>query len=1086
MPISEPRVSPPQVGPRVAPARRATGKAQGRARTSRRRRLLEIIAQAAAPAERAGLPCFGVRERVDTERTIESREAAWVQALTGGDRAAFAGLLATRGLDLAQARRGLADVVVTDATLLPSWARDILMLFSGDARSAACDREREAVPTFTLDELSDTQALKLMAADPTAPWSLHRIFEPLVRRGARHVGTLVALSEVPIGVGAQRQLLAALAQRMSGPCTSVLFHRLTVDDAIVDHPGVVGETVYAAFFSGDGFTLDQWSHLFQTYPVLARLIAVAYRNWCEATAELVARLNRDRERLGSTIGAGRLGELVECTMGMGDSHDHGRTVAMLAFGCGTRVVYKPKDLRVASAYMRLVRRLNCEGLEPPLATRRVVEGNGYGWEEFVGERACASAEEVHRFYVRMGMHARLIQLLDGVDFTGDNVIAAGDAPALVDLEALLTPRIPVDGHSPVHTEALVRAFESPARGCLITAKILGERGRPAAELGALAPSAECLSPFKQRVVRVTDAGPGLVDIYPEFPAFRVTPTRDGVRVDSTEHFGDVITGYVAMGEHLRRLHPVLADEDGPLSRIGAVRVRCLCRNTHTYARMLQASLTPLRLRDGVERELCLERMWKARFTSPAVVAAEIEDLRDLDVPMFASRAGSSQLLKEGAVLVEDLFAGTAADRLAERVRALPSTTCEHDRELIESVLFTLAPTVRRLTVPVTAEPRVRVPDWVSVAERVGQEIVAASISTKAESKWVGGNCQPWSGSWGFGVIADDLYSGAAGIGLVLAELAAATHAPEFVEAASGALRGVNQRLGRAYAQTIVDPVAHPPGAMFGWGGQIYACDRGADLLGDESLRNGGTRLLLALAQSGATRCGELLARSGAWDVATGAAGLLLAVLATTTGTDAARAIIGTAVSGLLSRHLAAGDADPPLYPANCIPRAIVGRTMGIQLALARWQAPLGATDVELPSSQSLYPLAETETRLTAGDLLGLLAIARGVSSLRPAALLAVDQQLRDSITDTDGLGWLERGEIALAAHLVADGDRYLLVAQDAGERLCTIKTCTGRWLPECLLADRYNFSAVVGLGAIAHFYLRLTSPDLLRSYRVLE
>ncbi|MEO8621104.1 MAG: type 2 lanthipeptide synthetase LanM [bacterium] len=1026
--------------------------------------LLYVIARASAPFERASLPCFGAPRRPVSDRVAERREEEWIRLVARGDRQAFADLLAARGLDIAHARRGLADVDVTDAETLPLWARDVLTLWSEDP----IDVDVEPIPAFALGELADAHSLRLVGADAAAAWPLHGLFEPLIRRGAAQLRTIANESVVPIGAAAQRQLLAALAQRLCSHWNTLLYHRVSVADILADHPGAAGQTIQGAFFGDDAPVLHQWAAFLRSYPVLARLIAVAYRNWCTTTAELIARLNVDRARLCSTFlpdtpdtpdTLGTLGALTECSVGMGDSHDHGRSVAILTFGSGTRVVYKPKDIGVATAYMQLADALNAEGIEPQLPTRRIVEGDGYGWEEFVAQAACESLDGVRRFYVQIGMHARLVQLLDGMDFTGDNVIAGGDAPALVDLEVLLAPHIPLPGQAPSADEVLTRGFDSPARGCLISAKILGERGRPAAELAALAPSTECVAPFKQRVLRSSANGPTLVDAYPEFPGFRATPSLNGVRMQSTDFFDDVVAGYVQMGEHLRRLHAHLASETGPLAPLRHVLVRCLCRDTHIYARMLQSSVTPARLRDGVERELCLERMWMARFSNVAVVAAEIESLRELDIPLFASCPSSAPLFQEGAVLVEDFFVETAWDRLTERVRAIPSSTREHDRELIESVLFTLAPPVRRRVAPSAVMPA-RVADWLAAAEHVGMEIVAAAAGSTDAPKWIGGKYHPWNDCWTFGVVSDDLYSGAAGIGLVLAELARATRSSELARVASATLHGLGRRLAHVPAQMRANPVAHPPGASFGWSGRLYACDRGSALLDDDSLGDGPATLVKSLAQLGRAELSELLGRADAYDVGTGAAGLMLVARAVRAGSDADRAEIAAAIGELLAERAANGAMDTPLYPTHAHPRGVIARVLdsaGVMAAMP-----------------------------TLGDQLSILSAARADARLRDVALGSVERALSEAITDGDGLRWLERGELALAAHAVANGSGYLAIAEDAGERLCALKARTGRWLPECLLADRYNLSAVVGLGAVAHFLLQLAAPGRLQSYRTLE
>jgi hypothetical protein len=154
----------------------------------------------------------------------------------------------------------------------------------------------------------------------------------------------------------------------------------------------------------------------------------------------------------------------------------------------------------------------------------------------------------------------------------------------------------------------------------------------------------------------------------------------------------------------------------------------------------------------------------------------------------------------------------------------------------------------------------------------------------------------------------------------------------------------------------------------------------------------------------------------------------------------------------------------------------VSTALSVRLAQARWLARTGAPQTS----------RELAAPSTAADLLALLSIARHDPRFRDSALRAVDARLASPVRDTDGLGWLERGEVALAAHGVAHEATYLAAAQDAGEHLYGLKEETGRWLPECLLADQYNLSLVVGLGGIAHFFLQLASPGHVKSYRVLE
>jgi type 2 lantibiotic biosynthesis protein LanM len=982
---------------------------------------------------------------------------------------------------------GVAIDAVEDRSTLPPWATDLLWLF-GEARPSIAE---SAVPAsllapFTHGELTPSAASGAIAATPETPWAFHAMYEPFVRRGAADLRALGAERVAALGTQVQRAMLARLAQRLSGVCTRTLLHEVSPADILTDHPGLIGHTVHAVFFGDERPRLRQWGRLFGSYPVLARLMAVAYRNWCDSTLELARRLRDDRSVLEASFGDSALGTLTGCVSGIGDSHDHGRTVSLLTFSCGTRVVYKPKDLRISGAYAALVAVINASGLEPALPDRVVVSREGYTWEEFVPCLPCRSTDDLHRFYLRMGMHARLVQLLDGTDFTGDNVIASGERPVLIDLEGLLSPRMPVSTRTaPSVAAAAMAVTNSPARGCIVTAKIFGERGRLAADLGALAPAGPCLAPFKQRMWKDAGDGKALVEVYPEFGFTGATPVHDGHPADSQRYFDDVATGYVRMGAQLRRLGPELAAAGGVLAAFRDVQVRCLCRDTHIYARMLESSLEPSRLRDGPAREACLERLRLARFTTPAVATAEIDALRDLDIPMFASRPGDAALRVRDTVLVDSFFERPAYAGLLERVAALASATEAGDQALIESLLYTLSPTAARTpdrgTAHRSAPSRNESADWLTAADGLGHELMAAAVGTLDEPQWVGGAYHPFSGAWTFSALTEELYSGSAGIGIVLAELAAATGSPRAGRAARGALRAVAAHLGDRRSQLLADPVSLPLGAAFGWSGWVHACDRGAALLHDESLASEPASLFRALAQLDERQLDALLTRGDAWDIGSGVAGLLLVAIAPGAGTPD-RTIVATAAARSLHSHVTAGATTRSLYPVSMPPRGIPDEAVGVALAMAV-SCALGFASRDQRHSCDVPPASRATTT---GALLGRMALARADGRCRVATLAAVEAYLAVAVRDTDGQRWLDRGEVALAAYRTTGAERFLQIALDAGARLRHLKQSHGRWMPECRLADRYHPSAITGLGAIAHFFLQLASPSPFPSYRTLR
>jgi hypothetical protein len=178
-----------------------------------------------------------------------------------------------------------------------------------------------------------------------------------------------------------------------------------------------------------------WTRRLTRYPGLRPVLDQVCDRWRVAMGELFSRLAADRTVLFGTDP----GPLTAFRGDLGDRHA-GRSVAILSFGAES-VVYKPKDMRHAEIFQSLLAWLS-DRLPLPLASHRVVCGDGYGWEAMIEPAPCRDEAGFGRYYRRLGMLTRLVQLLDGRDMWADNLIAVGDQPVMVDLECLLAPPVP--------------------------------------------------------------------------------------------------------------------------------------------------------------------------------------------------------------------------------------------------------------------------------------------------------------------------------------------------------------------------------------------------------------------------------------------------------------------------------------------------------------------------------------------------------------------------------------------------------------------------------------------------------------------
>ena len=335
------------------------------------------------------------------------------------------------------------------------------------------------------------------------------------------------------------------------------------------------------------------------------------RNWQRVTLEMFARLAADRDTLRERLWDGAdPGRLTRVRGDAGDRHAGGHSVALLHFEGGQAAVYKPKDMRHGTAYMDLVSHLNRYAAAHPdaglldLPTRTVLprsdhgdDGLGgtltagceteYGWEELVPADPCADRDGFARFYRRLGMTIRLMQLLEGRDLWADNLLACGEHPVITDLECLLYPRVRTPPALPAGQSGLLDLLETTVvRTAMAAQPWVAAKDQPALDIGCL-----------------TRAGGWAGDpdaLTLPLPPYR--PVHEGETADPWQYTAEVVEGYRAAHRALYAMRDELADADGPLAGFRGVWVRYIWRHTWDGYKIINASTSPLALTDGATRE----------------------------------------------------------------------------------------------------------------------------------------------------------------------------------------------------------------------------------------------------------------------------------------------------------------------------------------------------------------------------------------------------------------------------------------------------------------------------------------------------
>ncbi len=385
------------------------------------------------------------------------------------------------------------------------------------------------------------------------------------------------------------------------------------------------------------------------------------RQWRDSLAELCSRLHND---WGLIVRVFRLPpeDCLQAIEQMGDRHADGRAVLALTFASGCHLVYKPRSLAAEVQFQTLQQWLNEVGTHPPLRSPRLVAcGENYGWMEFLRNETCASEEEVSRFYRRMAVNLALLQVLQATDCHCQNVIACGEHPALVDLEALFQPRLE-DFIEKQNEITVVQALQnSVERVALLPRSSLSE-GQDISGMGAQNGMGD-LSPLFESDQRRRFAGQHL-------------PTLNGERVELTR-FSEVFCDQFA--ETYRLLvgcRQELMTDSGPLSAFEDTRVRLILRDSRVYDEILRDA-------EGDDSRFSgtLESDARQRPHLLRSVPLEVASLRRGDIPFFQMRPGSRHVWSCVGCL-PNFLGVTGLVRARQRLTMMESTDLARQLRLV--------------------------------------------------------------------------------------------------------------------------------------------------------------------------------------------------------------------------------------------------------------------------------------------------------------------------------------------------------------------------------------------------------------------
>src|SRR5215467_5631053 len=796
-------------------------------------------------------------QKVDAD-VAAHRLAAWCQSAAGGDWSLFSQRLRRDGWTTDDVLKKFATVRRT-STSLPAWVADAIWIETA-LQSPRRNSER--------------------TSNGFEPVAFEHLVAPVVGRAAELVWADVDRRAFDNLTGsAHADLRHSLLEELSNLCAPALYEQFAIARKADEAQSNSGASLYERFI--EGMKSGGFRRLFEEKPVLLRLIAVLTRQWIDTTRELVTRLDADLPAIRRDILRSNTDSPVVSIAGeFSDPHNGGRSVRIINFADGARIVYKPEDLRLDIAWHNLIERLNQDAAPIDLKAVRSIASDGYGWTEFI-DHAGTDRAGCQQFFRRAGAWLALFHCFVANDMRQENMIAVGEHPVPIDLETILQSTVDESQIAEPEARAFDLATEKLANSVMMVGLLPAYGRSPDNNVFAIGGMTadwnakirikwDNINTDEMRPTRskeVTNTNPNL-------------PFVDGRYVKLADHTDDLISGFRDYTNFLLR-HIRSSGPEGLYKDFAGLPVRKVIRATRFYSMLLQRLKNNRSMDDGV--------LWSAQADFMARLAewdkdtddfwplqrAERSALLTLNVPHFVSPSDENEIHDASGFSVR-VAASPGLNRARERIQAFDEKEIDWQTEVIRESTRSLTkpPDVAaagqaRLLERPDASPQSLKKTFTAEADRIAEELSQCAIRRGPGAAWIG---LDWLGDaevFQLVCLGPDLYNGVSGIALFLAAHAAVTGRQSSADLAHAAVAYVRKNLKSRGAARMARSLGI--GGATGLGSIVYALAVMSKCLRDDSL--------LADAQDAANLfTNDLIAADKRLDVVGGSAGAILGLL----------------------------------------------------------------------------------------------------------------------------------------------------------------------------------------------------------------
>lgn len=512
--------------------------------------------------------------------------------------------------------------------------------------------------------------------------------ETMIKYGSAKFYTFFQMSEQP-----EKNLSKIFINKIRNIPLRVLLHDMYEQKKQGNLHGKNSSEEYEFYnhsFLGD---LNYVRALSRSYPEMHRLLLKQAEQIGQFVNRIATALTEDKPEIVREICQGKDYKKIRwIKTGLSDSHNGGNMVAKVFLDNGQMIIFKPRGLKKDIYYNALFEWFCVEcGMEN--RNIRCLDFIDHGWEENLENKPCKSEKQINTYYKKMGVHLFLCMLMSASDMHGENIIADGENPILLDLECLPGLR---NIEKPDNAEKEVKRIISNSiiyTGILpLVIWISGNKGQ-GINLSALGTEKKQILPFKVPVlINKKTSEMRIVNRKIEIKASSSLPCLEGKYANPEEYADEIIEGF-------SNSYMLFMNKKVELSKrlelFFSFESRYLIRHTQQYSMYLSSSFYSDFMQNSIKRSLMLQVLRNNMDTHPTykedILASEISSLMNMDIPYYTFKGNLRDFYDGNGKVYKDYFRNTALDCFEERVCEMGAEDLERQKTFIRLSLALLSP-----------------------------------------------------------------------------------------------------------------------------------------------------------------------------------------------------------------------------------------------------------------------------------------------------------------------------------------------------------------------------------------------------------